>query len=94
MWLCRLGHDTRHFNVGQYRRVQKGAGEVQDASFFDPSNEVRQTHLPIPEVPRLQHSQIELTCMGLMCSLEWTGWAEGAASGSDGCFGRYGYLAR
>ncbi|KAK9918087.1 hypothetical protein WJX75_001099 [Coccomyxa subellipsoidea] len=34
-----LGHDTRHFNVGQYRRVQKGAGEVQDASFFDPTNE-------------------------------------------------------
>ncbi|BDA46799.1 6-phosphofructo-2-kinase/fructose-2,6-bisphosphatase 4 [Coccomyxa sp. Obi] len=34
-----LGHDTRHFNVGQYRRVQKGTDEVQDASFFDPSNE-------------------------------------------------------
>lgn len=32
-----LGHPTRHFNVGQYRRVQ-AQGEVQDASFFDPSN--------------------------------------------------------
>ena len=39
---CRLGHDTRHFNVGQYRRVQKGTDEVQDASFFDPGNEVKQ----------------------------------------------------
>lgn len=37
---CRLGHDTKHFNVGQYRRVQKGDEEVQDASFFDPNNEV------------------------------------------------------
>ena len=37
---CRLGHDTKHFNVGQYRRVQKSAAEVQDASFFDPNNEV------------------------------------------------------
>ena len=37
---CRLGHDTKHFNVGQYRRVQKTASEVQDASFFDPNNEV------------------------------------------------------
>lgn len=37
---CRLGHDTKHFNVGQYRRVQKSASEVQDASFFDPNNEV------------------------------------------------------
>jgi 6-phosphofructo-2-kinase/fructose-2,6-biphosphatase len=35
-----LGHDTKHFNVGQYRRVQKGNEEVQDASFFDPHNEV------------------------------------------------------
>ena len=36
----RLGHDTRHFNVGAYRRTQKGAEEVQDASFFDHANEV------------------------------------------------------
>lgn len=33
-----LGHPTRHFNVGNYRRSQAGEGEVQDASFFDPSN--------------------------------------------------------
>lgn len=32
-----LGHPTRHFNVGNYRRDQ-AHGEVQDASFFDPSN--------------------------------------------------------
>ena len=37
---CRLGHDTKHFNVGQYRRVQKTASEIQNASFFDPNNEV------------------------------------------------------
>lgn len=36
----RLGHDTRHFNVGAYRRTQKGADDVQDASFFDHANEV------------------------------------------------------
>ena len=39
---CRLGHDTRHFNVGQYRRKQRGDDELQDASFFDHKNPVRQ----------------------------------------------------
>ncbi|KAG2490339.1 hypothetical protein HYH03_011286 [Edaphochlamys debaryana] len=34
-----LGHATRHFNVGQYRRHQKCADEVQDAAFFDHANE-------------------------------------------------------
>ena len=38
---CRLGHDTRHFNVGQYRRKQRGEDEIQDASFFDHKNPVR-----------------------------------------------------
>ena len=38
---CRLGHDTRHFNVGQYRRKQRGDDELQDASFFDHKNPVR-----------------------------------------------------
>jgi hypothetical protein len=33
-----LGHETRHFNVGQFRRAQKGQQEVQDASFFDHRN--------------------------------------------------------
>ena len=33
-----LGHPTRHFNVGNYRRSQAPVGEVQDASFFDPAN--------------------------------------------------------
>jgi 6-phosphofructo-2-kinase / fructose-2,6-biphosphatase 3 len=33
-----LGHPTRHFNVGNYRRHQATPGEVQAASFFDPSN--------------------------------------------------------
>lgn len=33
-----LGHETRHFNVGQFRRAQKGQQEVQDASFFDRRN--------------------------------------------------------
>lgn len=38
--------------MGQYRRVQKGAGEVQDASFFDPTNEVRQKSCPErPTIP-------------------------------------------
>lgn len=36
----RLGHDTAHFNVGNYRRKQKGADEVQDAAFFDSHNPV------------------------------------------------------
>eukprot|EP00775_Hariotina_reticulata_P010180 gene10180-10340_t len=35
-----LGHTTAHFNVGQYRRHIKGAGELQDASFFDHHNEL------------------------------------------------------
>ena len=35
----RLGHVTSHFNVGNYRRIQKGKEEVQDASFFDSKNE-------------------------------------------------------
>ncbi|KAG2447462.1 hypothetical protein HYH02_007783 [Chlamydomonas schloesseri] len=34
-----LGHATRHFNVGAYRRIQKGAHEVQSAAFFDHNNE-------------------------------------------------------
>lgn len=37
--LCRLGHTTRHFNVGQYRRKQKG-DDLQDAAFFDHNNTV------------------------------------------------------
>ena len=37
---CRLGHTTGHFNVGYYRRNQKTEEEVQDAAFFDHSNEV------------------------------------------------------
>ena len=38
--VCRLGHTTRHFNVGQYRRKQKGE-DMQDAAFFDHNNAVR-----------------------------------------------------
>ncbi|GIL90017.1 hypothetical protein Vretifemale_17742 [Volvox reticuliferus] len=34
-----LGHATRHFNVGSYRRSQKMADELQDAEFFDHTNE-------------------------------------------------------
>ena len=37
----RLGHPTRHFNVGQYRRKQKGEADVQDAAFFDHNNPAR-----------------------------------------------------
>ncbi|KAF5833944.1 6-phosphofructo-2-kinase-domain-containing protein [Dunaliella salina] len=33
-----LGHNTQHFNVGNYRRKNKGS-EEQDASFFDQKNE-------------------------------------------------------
>ncbi|KAG2485295.1 hypothetical protein HYH03_015969 [Edaphochlamys debaryana] len=33
-----LGHTTRHFNVGSYRRLQKGEREVQNADFFDAHN--------------------------------------------------------
>jgi hypothetical protein len=34
----RLGHPTRHFNVGIYRRSKRAVGEVQDSSYFDPAN--------------------------------------------------------
>ena len=35
----RLGHETRHFNIGQYRRMQsRGKHESHDASFFDHTN--------------------------------------------------------
>jgi 6-phosphofructo-2-kinase/fructose-2,6-biphosphatase len=38
-YLSWLGHTTAHFNVGQYRRMQRGStGEVQDAAFFDATN--------------------------------------------------------
>lgn len=37
----RLGHVTGHFNVGNYRRFQKTKEEIQDAEFFDHTNEVR-----------------------------------------------------
>ena len=36
----RLGHETRHFNVGSYRRKQRGEAEIQDASMFDQKNKV------------------------------------------------------
>lgn len=35
---CRLGHNTAHINVGNYRRLQRGKQEVQDAAFFDCHN--------------------------------------------------------
>jgi 6-phosphofructo-2-kinase len=51
----RLGHITRHFNVGAYRRKIKVTdhGDVQDASFFDHNNEVRGSRLQgiWPSVP-------------------------------------------
>ncbi len=37
-----LGHNTKLFNVGSYRRRQKDEGAVQDASFFDSHNHVSQ----------------------------------------------------
>lgn len=36
----RLGHNTAHFNVGNYRRLQKEANEIQNAEFFDSHNQV------------------------------------------------------
>eukprot|EP00879_Flechtneria_rotunda_P021656 GHRR01022827.1.p1 GENE.GHRR01022827.1~~GHRR01022827.1.p1 ORF type:complete len:109 (-),score=30.04 GHRR01022827.1:565-891(-) len=38
--MFRLGHNTSHFNVGNYRRLQKEGHEMQDASFFDSQNKV------------------------------------------------------
>eukprot|EP00879_Flechtneria_rotunda_P002407 GHRR01002603.1.p1 GENE.GHRR01002603.1~~GHRR01002603.1.p1 ORF type:complete len:266 (+),score=58.35 GHRR01002603.1:270-1067(+) len=35
-----LGHNTSHFNVGNYRRLQKEGHEMQDASFFDSQNKL------------------------------------------------------
>lgn len=37
-YLTWLGHPTRHFNVGIYRRKNREDGVVQDASFFDSHN--------------------------------------------------------
>lgn len=34
----RLGHPTRHFNVGMYRRNAADQEEKHDAAFFDPGN--------------------------------------------------------
>lgn len=34
----RLGHPTRHFNVGMYRRLASEENEFHDASFFEPDN--------------------------------------------------------
>ena len=41
--MCRLGHVSKHFNVGWYRRKIKSDydGDDQDAAFFDHNNEVR-----------------------------------------------------
>lgn len=48
LMLCmyRLGHNTRHFNVGNYRRHQKSEEMAQDATFFDHSNEVGSSKCP------------------------------------------------
>ena len=40
---CRLGHETKHFNVGSYRRKQRTDLEVQNADLFDHKNAVRVT---------------------------------------------------
>jgi 6-phosphofructo-2-kinase / fructose-2,6-biphosphatase 3 len=37
-YLTWLGHTTRHFNVGMYRRMGNKDGAVQDASFFSNKN--------------------------------------------------------
>lgn len=37
-YLTWLGHPTRHFNVGMYRRQNKKDGKMQDAAFFDKNN--------------------------------------------------------
>ena len=42
-----LGHSTQHFNVGQYRRKNKGE-EMQDATFFDPRNPVGSCRRRLP----------------------------------------------
>ena len=41
LFACRLGHETRHFNVGSYRRKQRGESEVQNADLFDHKSVVR-----------------------------------------------------
>lgn len=38
-YLSWLGHTTKLFNVGSYRRLQRGEHEVQDAAFFGRDNE-------------------------------------------------------
>lgn len=48
---ARLGHSTRHFNVGQYRRQQRGSAEVQDAAFFDHANPVSHAGAVVPPTP-------------------------------------------
>ena len=62
---CRLGHDTRHFNVGQYRRKQRGDDAIQDASFFDHKNPVRSI---MPFTSALWLSQTSLHGLLRQCS--------------------------
>lgn len=42
-----LGHETKHFNVGMYRRQEKGQGELQDANFFDHTNREASPGVPL-----------------------------------------------
>jgi hypothetical protein len=57
-----LGHTTAHFNVGQYRRTQKGEADVQDAAFFDHNNPVSLLLIALHDVMNL--GVIELGCFG------------------------------
>lgn len=71
----RLGHQTAHFNVGNYRRKQKGESERQDANFFDAKNQVgaRVTRHPwVTPVPASAHACVHVyrctcTCMFSVC---------------------------
>ena len=48
---CRLGHETRHFNIGRYRRMQShGTHKSHDAAFFDNSNAVSLALLYCPSL--------------------------------------------
>src|SRR5690349_181943 len=65
----RLGHETRHFNVGQYRRRQNSDAQVQDASFFDHNNPVSDV-LPCPaNVTSVEEIACSSDCAWLDCGM-------------------------
>jgi hypothetical protein len=77
---CRLGHVSKHFNVGSFRRQLKDEshGDDQDASFFDHNNAVRAPHYELSKsaqaaaalssVPLLSSTHVPIASAAVACS--------------------------